>query len=146
MFMSNKFLLVAVVLLVGIVSSASAQSISGGVNLGFPSGTTLFGFSGRYEAPINDDFKWMATGGLQFGSGVTLFTLQGGAKYEFEENFYVGAEIGPLFLSGSGYSDTRFGFTPTFGYKWDKFDFSAQYFASDYNFLSLRFAYVFSSR
>lgn len=144
--MSKRVVLIVVVLLAGIVSSASAQSISGGINLGFPSGTTLFGFSGRYEAPINEDFKWMATAGLQFGSGATLFSLQGGAKYEFEQNFYVGAEIGPLFLSGSGYSDTRFGFTPTFGYKWDKFDLSAQYFASDYNFLGFRFAYVFSER
>lgn len=142
----RSIVFVAIVAFVGIFSSASAQEINGGINLGFPSGTTLFGFSGRYEAPINDDFKWMATAGLQFGGGFTLFTVQGGAKYEFEENFYFGAEIGPMFLSGSGYSGARFGFTPTFGYKWDKFDFSAQYFASDYNYFGLRFAYVFSSR
>ncbi len=127
-------------------TSALSQDITGGVDLHFGSGSTLFGFSGRYEAPIKDQFSWMATAGLGFGSGVTLFTLQGGAKYTLAENVYLGAEIGPLFFSGSGASDTRFAFTPTVGYKWDKFDLSSRFFAgSGFNFFNIRFAYTFKS-
>ncbi len=130
-----------------VCSLSMAQDITGGVDLHIGSGSTLFGFSGRYEAPIKDQFSWMATAGLGFGSGVTLFTLQGGAKYTFDENVYLGAEIGPLLFSGSGASDTRFAFTPTVGYKWDKFDLSSRFFVgSGFNFFNIRFAYVFSSR
>lgn len=141
------FTVVSLFLLLGVCSLSRAQDITGGVDLHFGSGSTLFGFSGRYEAPIKDQFSWMATAGLGFGSGLTLFTLQGGAKYTLEGNVYLGAEIGPLFFSGSGASDTRFAFTPTVGYKWDKFDISSRFFAgSGFNFFNIRFAYVFSSR
>ena len=143
--MTYRSIVIALFLLVGTCASLQAQEINGGLDLSFGRGTTLFGFSGRYEAPIEKKFDWMATAGLQFGSGITLFTLQGGAKFTFDENVYVGAEIGPLFASGSGASDTVFAFTPTLGYKWDKFDFSSRIFlGGGGSLINFRFAYVFS--
>ena len=145
--MIARSVVVASFLLASVCASAQSTSITGGVDLYFGSGATLFGFSGRYEAPIKDQWSWMGTAGLGFGSGATLFTLQGGAKYTLQENIYLGAEIGPLFASGSGASETRFGFTPTVGYTWDKFDVSSRFFVgSGFNFFNLRFAYVFSSK
>ncbi|MBL7864263.1 MAG: hypothetical protein JNK10_05265 [Cyclobacteriaceae bacterium] len=147
--MMIRSLIVVFFLLVGIslTSRAQSQDITGGLDLSFGRGATLFGVSGRFEKPIENRFSWMATAGLQFGSGVTLFTLQGGAKYTLEENVYLGAEIGPLFASGGGASDTAFGFTPTIGYKWDKFDLSSRFFLGGGGSLfNIRFAYVFTSR
>lgn len=132
-------------LLAAASSTVKGQDISGGVDLTFGGGTTLFGISGRYEKSFEKQFDWMVTAGLDFGSGITLFTLQGGAKYTLQENVYLGAEIGPIFGSGGGGSETRIAFTPTIGYKWDKFDLSGRFFlGSGVNFFDVRFAYVFN--
>lgn len=137
------------VVVVGFAMSARAQEINAGVNLSFPPGTTFFGFSGRYEAPINNDFKWMVTPGLQFGGGATLIFIQGGAKYTLQQTpVYFGAELGPVIGSGGGYSETKFGFTPTVGYRIDdQWDLSFQLYAGlGSTFVGFRFAYVFSKK
>ena len=142
--MRTRSLLIAL-FLVGLANVALAQEINAGAIISFPSGGTLFGVSGRFEAPIENNFKWMITPSIQFGSA-TVFAIQGGAKYEFEDvGVYIGAELGPLFGSANGSSDTRFAFTPTFGYRFDqKWDISLQYFAaSGINFVGFRFAYIF---
>ena len=144
--MNAKSLLLAILLVAGLSSVAQAQEINAGAIIGFPSGGTLFGVSGRFEAPISNNFKWMVTPSLQFGFA-TVIAIQGGAKYEFEDlNFYLGAELGPLFISNNGSSDTRFGFTPTFGYRFsEKYDFSFQYFTGgdQVSYTAFRFAYIF---
>lgn len=129
--------------------SASAQEINGGVNLSFPPGTTLFGFSARFEGPINSDFQWMVTPALQFGGGTTFIFLQGGAKHTLRETpIYFAFEIGPVIGSGSGNSDTRFGFTPSVGYRVDeKWDLSFQIFGGlGSTFVGLRGAYIFKRK
>ena len=144
--MSTRSLLIAL-FFVGFASVAKAQEINAGAILSFPSGGTLFGISGRFEAPIENNFKWMITPSIQFGNA-TVFAIQGGAKYEFDDvGIYIGAELGPLFASSGGSSATRFGFTPTFGYRFDqKWDISIQYFAgSEINFVGFRFAYIFKA-
>lgn len=143
-----KRILFLILSVVGFAVSAQAQEINAGLNLSFPTGTTLFGFSGRYEASINDDFKWMVTPSIQFGGGITAVFIQGGVKYTLQDvPVYFGAELGPVFGSGGGYSETRFGFTPTVGYRVDeKWDLSFQLFAGIGTFAGLRFAYVFSRK
>jgi hypothetical protein len=130
----------------GLSVGAFAQEINGGVNLSFPTGTTLFGFSARFENSINSDFQWMVTPGLQFGGGATFIFLQGGVKHTLRETpVYFAFEVGPVIGSGSGNSDTRFGFTPSVGYKLDqKWDFSFLLFGGlGSTFVGLRGAYVF---
>lgn len=142
-------ILLLFVAMVGLSWTAVAQEINGGLNLSFPPGTTLFGFSGRYEAPINNDFKWMVTPGVQFGGGATLIFIQGGAKYTLQEApVYFGAELGPVIGSGGGYSETKFGFTPSVGYRVDdQWDLSFQLYAGAWStFVGFRFAYVFSKK
>ena len=85
-----RSIVIASFLVIGFSPQAFSQDITGGVDLYFGSGSTLFGFSGRYEAPINNQWSWMGTAGLGFGSGATLFTLQGGVKYTLPENVYLG--------------------------------------------------------
>ena len=100
--MHTRSLLLAVFFVAGLSSLAQAQEINAGAILSFPSGGTLFGVSGRFEAPIENNFKWMITPAIQFGSA-TVFSIQGGAKYAFEDiGIYIGAELGPLFGSSSG--------------------------------------------
>ena len=81
--MRTRSLLIAL-FLVGLANVALAQEINAGAIISFPSGGTLFGVSGRFEAPIENNFKWMITPSIQFGSA-TVFAIQGGAKYEFED-------------------------------------------------------------
>ncbi len=144
---------------------------SGGLELGLPLGTAAdgvgigFGLSARYEAPIQDKLNWFATAGfLSYsgkdfttnilgqpftvkGSSLTLIPIQGGVKYYFQESdngFYGSGELGLFIASGSGSSETKFGFTPGIGYRLEKFDLSARYNAvSDFNTFGIRAAYIF---
>lgn len=142
--MKIRSVVLAFCLLAGTGMSLSAQNFSLGPELTFGSGTTLFGVSGRYEKSFEKQFSWMGTLGLDFGSGITLITLQGGVKYTINKDLYFGAELGPLFASGGNDSATRFAFTPTIGYKWDKFDLSSRFFlGSGLNLFNIRFAWVF---
>jgi len=143
-----KRILFLMIVVAGFSFGARAQEINGGLNLAFPSGTTLFGFSGRYEAPINNDFKWMVTPALLFGGGATLIVLQGGVKYTLQSNpIYFGAELGPVIATGSGNSATSFGFTPTVGYRIDeRWDLSFQIFIASGSAPGFRFAYIFSKK
>ena len=143
-----KRILFLMVVVAGLSFNAQAQEINGGLNLTFPSGTTFFGFSGRYEAPINNDIKWMVTPALLFGGGATIIVLQGGVKYTLQsEPIYFGAEIGPLIASGNGNSATSFGFTPTVGYRInDQWDLSFQIFVASGSAPGFRFAYIFSKK
>ena len=146
--MKNLKLFVVVMVFLTLSKSycfSQSSETSGGVDLSFLRGTTAFGFSARYEVPFKSSVKWMATGGLGFGSGITLLSLQGGAKYNFEgSDVYAGLEIGPLFLFGNGNSESRFTFTPQVGYRFDKFDVSLRYYVGNgVDFANLRFAYIF---
>lgn len=141
--------LVLVLFLAGSSIVSLAQEINGGVEISFPSGVTLFGVTARYEKSFANNFKWMVTPSFQFGGGGSFITLQGGAKYQFDQApLYIGAELGPAFISYGNNSETRFGFTPSFGYRVDEtWDLSMQVFTGvGTTFVGLRFAYAFSKR
>jgi hypothetical protein len=164
------FSLSFVVLSIGAAFSQEGK-FSGGLELGLPLGTAAdavglgFGLSARYEAPIQDKLNWFATAGFVSysgkeyttnffgqpltvkGSSVTMIPIQGGVKYYFQESdngFYGSGELGLFIASGSGSSDTKFGFTPGLGYRLEKFDLSARFNAvSDFNTFGIRAAYIF---
>lgn len=144
---SRRFLLTLLATLC-LTISAVAQEINGGVNLSFPSGTTLFGFSGRIESSINRDFQWMVTPGIQFGGGATLFFIQGGVKHTLQQTpVYFAAEVGPIIGTWAGNSDVRFGFTPSIGYRVnEQWDLSFQVYTGIGTFVGFRVAYIFKGK
>ncbi|MFM9838795.1 MAG: hypothetical protein ACKVOQ_11060 [Cyclobacteriaceae bacterium] len=142
----------------------SQGNFSAGLDLGLPLGTPFsdfysvgFGISGRYEAPIQTKLNWTATGGfLSFGGktvtgfsvkSITMIPIQGGIKYYFQKSnsgIYGDASLGLFFLSGSGSSETKVGFSPGFGYRSGKFDILGRFnVVSDFNYFGIRGAYVF---
>ncbi len=146
--MLSKRFLPGLLAMLALTVGASAQEINGGVNLSFPSGTTLFGFSARIESSINRDFQWMVTPGVQFGGGATLFFIQGGVKHTLQQTpVYFGAEVGPIIGTFEGNSDVRFGFTPSVGYRVnEKWDLSFQVYTGIGTFVGFRVAYVFKEK
>lgn len=142
-------ILILALFLAGSSIVAQAQEINGGGILSFPPGTTYFGITARYEKEFASNFKWMVTPTFQFGGGASFITIQGGAKYQFDQApLYIGAEIGPAFISAGGFSDTKFGFTPSFGYRIDEtWDLSLQVYTGVGNtFIGFRVAYAFSKK
>jgi hypothetical protein len=138
-------------------SAFSQGNFSAGLELGFPLGTFAdfsnvgFGVNGRYEAPIQTKLNWTVTAGFlsfgsKFGSSFTLIPLQGGLKYYFQRSnsgVYGNADLGLFFGSGNN-SETKFGFSPGFGYRSGKFDLLGRFnVVSNLNYFSLRAAYVF---
>ena len=132
-----------------------------------------FGVSAKYEASIKDQLNWTGSVGyLSFGGkaflggtfgNVSVIPLLGGIKYYFNtagSGFYASGDLGLNFISysvafpnsGNGQgvsfasaSTTRFGITPGVGYRIDNWDFSGRFnFISDFNYLGIRVAYVFS--
>lgn len=147
-----------------IMTSSMAQGrFSVGAELAFPQddwadfvGVGL-GISGRYEAPINENFSWMATAGfLSFGEednndvNVTIIPINGGVKYYFNgssfDGFYAGAELGLNFVGGDADSETELGFAPQIGYHLPVVDISLRYsLVDDFDYVAFRVAYVFGS-
>ena len=146
--MRSRRVLFTLMAVMAISATALGQEINAGFNLSFPSGTTLFGFSGRYEASINSDFQWMVTPGIQFGGGATLFFIQGGVKHTLQQTpVYFAAEVGPIIGTFNGGSDTRFGFTPSVGYKVnEQWDLSFLIYTGVGTFVGFRAAYIFSRK
>jgi hypothetical protein len=138
-------------------SAFSQGNFSAGLELGLPLGAFSdfynvgFGVNGRYEAPIQSKLNWTVTAGFlsfgsRFGSSFTLIPLQGGLKYYFQRansGVYGNADLG-LFFGSSNNSETKFGFSPGFGYRSGKFDLLGRFnVVSNLNYFSLRAAYVF---
>ncbi len=133
-------------------SSAYSQDkmITGGVELAFLKNFG-FGFSGRYEAPINDKLNWTGTAGIIFASGFAFVPLQGGVKYFFQDRdddgAYLGGELGVQVNFGSSGSGADVVFSPGVGYRKDKFDFLFRYNVGSNNvgYAGIRAAYIFGN-
>lgn len=138
-------------------SAFSQGNFSAGLELGLPLGSFSdfynlgFGVNGRYEARIQNKLNWTVTAGFvsfgsKGGSSFTLIPLQGGLKYYFQKSnsgIYGNADLG-LFFGSSNNSETKFGFSPGFGYRSGRFDLLGRFnVVSNLNYFSLRAAYVF---
>jgi hypothetical protein len=168
----KKTLLLAITLVMISATASLAQgrwSIGG--ELAFPQGDfgdfvgAGLGVYGRYEGPINNNLTWMATTGYTHFFEKNNWTassvpFNGGIKYYVNSafnGFWFGGELGfniigvkyhndGVFNDASD-SETRFSFAPQLGYHISNVDFALRYVViEDFNYISLRAAYVFGGK
>jgi hypothetical protein len=131
-----------------------------------------FGAFAKYQKELADKLNWTVSGGFQSFSGksirtivgidpqtfqpifgdvngpsLTLIPVLGGVQYFFSElnnGFYGSADVGLVFASGGGASQSKFAIVPGLGYRTGKLDFNVRYsLVETLNSVGLRVGYVF---